>query len=70
MNAMKWADTCVLLLPSGRSASFEYGWCSGQGKSCVVFMWEGCEPELMYADTEIVVNSFELQEFLRQEVRP
>lgn len=27
VDAMAWADTCVLVLPAGRSASFELGWC-------------------------------------------
>lgn len=37
-RAMKWADTCVLLLPSGRSAHLEAGWMSGSGRRLVVYM--------------------------------
>jgi hypothetical protein len=37
-NAMKWADTCVLVLPCGRSAHLEAGWMSGAGKKLVVYM--------------------------------
>lgn len=37
-NAMKWADTCVIALPSGRSAHLEAGWMSGAGKKLVVYM--------------------------------
>lgn len=28
-EAMKWADTCVLILPAGRSANLEAGWFAG-----------------------------------------
>jgi hypothetical protein len=31
-DAMKWADTFVLVLPCGRSAHLELGWACGQGK--------------------------------------
>lgn len=60
-RAMRWADTCVLLMPSGRSAHIEAGWFSGANKRLVVMLAEGCEPELMHllADT-LVVNEAEL----------
>ena len=49
MEALKAADLCVLVLPSGRSASFEYGYHVGaKGRSGIVHMPEPCEPELMY----------------------
>lgn len=47
-DAMKWADVCVLLLPSGNSAHLEGGWMAGQGKNVVVLAPELKEPELMY----------------------
>lgn len=46
--AMDWADTCVLVLPSGRSAHLEAGYMAGQGKRVVVWTNEPIEPELMY----------------------
>jgi len=46
--AMKWACTCILLLPCGRSAHTEAGWMKGAGKNVYVFIPEKCEPELMY----------------------
>ena len=46
-DAMQWADTCVLLTPSGRSAHLEAGWMSGAGKHVLVLLRPG-EPELMY----------------------
>ena len=47
MRGMEWADTCVLLLPCGRSAHLEAGWFAGRGKRCVVLTQDGEEPELM-----------------------
>ena len=47
-DAMKWADLCVLLLPSGMSAHLEAGWFSGSKKPVVVLAPEIREPELMY----------------------
>lgn len=60
-SAMNWADTCVLVLPSGRSASFEFGWCKGQGKYCVVYQPVSCEPELMYLGCPITTDLDELK---------
>ena len=49
LNGMKWADTCVLILPCGRSAHLEAGWFIGQGKPTFIYLHpEGFEPELMY----------------------
>ncbi len=46
-RAMQWADTCVLVLPSGRSAHLEAGWMAGAGKRVVVLLAADCDPELM-----------------------
>lgn len=48
-DALHWCDTCVLLLPCGRSAHLEAGYAMGQGKETfVVLDKNGFEPELMY----------------------
>lgn len=47
IGAMQWADTCVLVLPCGRSAHLELGWMAGQGKCTVILTRDGEEPELM-----------------------
>lgn len=47
LRGMQWADVCVLLLPSGRSAHLEAGWFCGQGKRCIILTRDGEEPELM-----------------------
>jgi hypothetical protein len=50
-DALNWCDTCVLLLPSGRSAHVEFGFAAGAGKDTIVVL-DSVEPdakhELMY----------------------
>ena len=48
IDALTWADTCVLVLPCGRSAHTEAGWMAGAGKRVVAYIPEMVEPELMY----------------------
>lgn len=49
LNGMQWADTCVLILPCGKSAHLEAGWFIGQNKPVFVYLHpDGFEPELMY----------------------
>lgn len=47
-GGMMWADVCVLLLPSGRSAHIEAGWFAGRGKPLLILSPDRQEPELMY----------------------
>lgn len=49
MQGLDDADTCVLLLPCGRSAHLEAGYAIGQKKDVfILLMPEKFEPELMY----------------------
>ncbi|MBP5505662.1 MAG: hypothetical protein J6X89_06130 [Bacteroidales bacterium] len=48
LEALEWADTCVLVLPCGRSAHTEAGWLAGKGRKVIVYIPEMQEPELMY----------------------
>jgi hypothetical protein len=48
MAGLEWCDTCVLLLPCGRSAHLEAGWAAGAGKAVVGVLRGELEPELMY----------------------
>jgi hypothetical protein len=67
LRAMEWADTCVLVLPSGRSAHLEAGWFCGRGKRCVILLTEG-EPELMnLLATDLVCSLDELLRVLAPE---
>jgi len=56
-NAMKWADTCVLVLPCGRSAHLELGWMAGAKKRTVILTWDGEEPELMALMADKIVST-------------
>ncbi len=47
IRAMEWADACVLVHPSGRSAHLEAGWFAGRGKHLIVLTQDGEQPELM-----------------------
>ena len=48
MQGLDGSNTCVLLLPSGRSAHIEAGYAIGKGKDTFILMPEKVEPELMY----------------------
>lgn len=60
MDALGSCDACVLVLPSGRSASFEFGWAIGAGKRGAVVMFEPAEAELMYLGQPIIATPDEL----------
>lgn len=47
LRGMEWADTCLLVLPCGRSAHLEAGWFAGRGKRLIILTQDGEEPELM-----------------------
>lgn len=65
LRGMQWADTCLLILPCGRSAHLEAGWFCGQGKRCIVLTRDGEEPELMaLLATDICISMDEVQELL------
>ena len=67
LRGMQWADTCVLVLPCGRSAHLEAGWFAGQGKRCIILTRDGEEPELMaLLATDICVSVDEVLVALRQ----
>ena len=48
IEAKNSCDTCVLVLPCGRSAHTEAGWFAGKGKQTIAYIPERQEPELMY----------------------
>jgi nucleoside 2-deoxyribosyltransferase len=60
LRGMEWADTCVLLLPSGNSAHIEAGYMKGRGKRLIIYYHNNdkstvtpekswtFEPDLMY----------------------
>lgn len=59
-NAMRQSDTCVLVLPCGRSAHLEAGWFCGQpGKKLYIYkpFMTPVEPELMYKMADGMTDS-------------
>ena len=59
IDALTWADTCVLVLPCGRSAHTEAGWMAGAGNRVLAYIPEMVEPELMYKLFDGVAGSLE-----------
>ena len=59
LEALEWADTCVLVLPCGRSAHTEAGWMAGAGRRVIVYIPEMVEPELMYKLFDSVVGTLD-----------
>lgn len=59
LDALEWADTCVLVLPCGRSAHTEAGWMAGAGKRVIAYIPEMVEPELMYKLFDLVVGNLD-----------
>lgn len=63
-DALDWCDTCVLVLPCGRSAHLEAGYAAGKGKLVLFYLHpERFEPELMYLLGDGCVTS--VRELLR-----
>lgn len=56
---MEWADTCVLVLPCGRSAHTEAGWFAGRGCKTIAYIPEMQEAELMYKLFSTVTGSLD-----------
>jgi len=61
-DALEWCDTCVMVLPCGRSAHLEAGYACGQGKRVVFYLHpDKFEPELMYLlGTALVTTASEM----------
>ena len=68
IKAMESCDTCVIVLPCGRSAHTEAGWFAGKGKTVVAYIPIRQEPELMYKlFTAIACTEEELLRLLDEE---
>ena len=63
ITALRNCDACVLVLPSGRSASWEFGWAIWKGKKGVIVMLDSCEPELMYSASPVLISMDELTDW-------
>lgn len=60
IDALNACEACVLVLPSGRSASWEHGHAMGRGAKGYVVMFDAFEPELMYREATIITTMNEL----------
>lgn len=69
MKALTECHACVLVLPSGRSANYEFGVAKGMGKLGAVVMLEKCEPELMYLESPILTTTNEIFDWAEREHR-
>lgn len=56
-DAMKRADTFVMVLPCGKSAHLELGWAAGAGKRTAILLEDPVEPELMYRCADYLAAS-------------
>lgn len=56
-DAMRRADTFVLVLPCGKSAHLELGWAVGNGKRTAILLEDPVEPELMYRMVDLITTS-------------
>lgn len=61
VDALEQCDVCLLVLPSGRSASWELGYAMGMHKPGVVLQIGKVEPELMYREARIIASMEELK---------
>ena len=70
-KGLDWADTCILLLPCGKSAHLEAGYAIGRSKQTFVVLHpERFEPELMYllvgSSARVVPDFSRLLEYLTE----
>ena len=47
MDALRWCDLCLMVMPCGPSASMEMGWAAGAGKHVIIYIPALREPDLM-----------------------
>lgn len=61
MAGLQWCDICLLVLPCGRSAHLEAGWCAHptSGKRLIVLTRDGEEPELMASMAAMICLSMD-----------
>lgn len=58
-DAMKWADTFVLVQPCGRSAHLELGWACGKNKTTIMLLEENQRPDLMFKLCNYICKDFD-----------
>jgi nucleoside 2-deoxyribosyltransferase len=70
-DALNWCDTCIMLLPCGRSAHLEAGYAIGQGKETIIVLSddEKFEPELMYLLADHIYNLKVCLQHCKEEIK-
>jgi hypothetical protein len=59
LGALQNADSCILVLPCGKSAHLEAGYSIGRKKPTAVYLPEPCEPELMWRLADDIISDLE-----------
>ena len=67
MDALRWCEICVYVMPCGPSASMEMGWAKGAGKRVVAYIPALREPDLMVKMADLVTTDLEeVRSFCRE----
>ncbi len=68
---LDWADTCILILPSGKSAHLEAGYAKGQGKELFIFgeFLKG-DRDVMYGFADACFRDNQLLPMIKRLERP
>lgn len=59
MNALRWSEAVVLVLPCGKSSHLELGWAIGAQRRTLILMLDDDTPELMYKAADHLCLSVE-----------
>lgn len=66
MDALRWCEACVYVMPCGPSASMEMGWAKGAGKYVLVYIPALKEPDLMVRMADWISTDFnEIRDMLK-----
>lgn len=60
MNALKWCDACIMVMPCGPSASMEMGWAVGAGKDVAIWTPGIREPDLMVKMADLITRDIDM----------
>lgn len=60
MDALRWADVCVYVMPCGVSASWEAGYSAGAGKLVVAYVPGMREADLMVKMADLITSDLEV----------
>jgi len=56
MDALRWCEACVYVMPCGPSASMEMGWAKGSGRPVIAYIPALREPDLMVKMADFVTD--------------